>query len=109
GKGIRSQDPRILTELVTSKEGKNEYPNLNLYIKYNKLYDRIDQNRIFSEISELEGEVKLRLCEREEEKELVKLSRMLGVLQDLILYLNYIMLIQKLSDYLIGIFRLTSF
>ncbi|MFB0527046.1 MAG: hypothetical protein ACETVO_06230, partial [bacterium] len=83
GKGVRSQDPRILTELVTSKEGKNEYPNLNLYIKYNKLYDRIDQNKLFSEISELEEEVKEGLCEREEERELVKLSRMLGVLQDL--------------------------
>ncbi|HUW23021.1 MAG TPA: MBL fold metallo-hydrolase, partial [bacterium] len=84
GKGVRSQDPRILTELVTSKEGKNEYPNLNLYIRYNKLYDRIDQNKLFSEISELEEEVKLRLCEREEERELVKLSRMLGVLEDLV-------------------------
>ena len=83
GKGVRSQDPRILTELVTSKEGKNEYPNLNLYIKYNKLYDRIDQNRLFSEISELEEEVKEKLCEREEERKLVKLSRMLGVLRDL--------------------------
>ncbi|HUW23419.1 MAG TPA: hypothetical protein VMW39_05260, partial [bacterium] len=84
GKGIRSQDPRILTELVTSREGKSEYPNLNLYIKYNKLYDRIDQNRLFSEISELEQEVKESLCETEEERELVKLSRMLGVLQDLV-------------------------
>jgi len=84
GKGIRSQDPRILTELVTSKEGKNEYPNLNLYIKYNKLYDRINQNRLFSEISELEQEVRERLCETEEERKLVKLSRMLGVLQDLV-------------------------
>ncbi|MQY65411.1 MAG: DUF89 family protein, partial [Clostridia bacterium] len=84
GKGIRSQDPRILTELVTSGEGKNEYPNLNLYIKYNKLYDRIDQNRLFSEISELEEEVKEGLCEREEERKLVKLSRMLGVLKDLV-------------------------
>nr|MQY53123.1 hypothetical protein [Bacillota bacterium] len=83
GKGIRSQDPRILTELVTSKEGKNEYPNLNLYIKYNKLYDKIDQNKLFSEISELEQELKERLCEREEERKLVKLSRMLGVLKDL--------------------------
>jgi preprotein translocase subunit SecA len=83
GKGVRSQDPRILTELVTSKEGKSEYPNLNLYIKYNKLYDRIDQNRLFSEISELQEEVKERLCQREEERELIKLSRMLGVLEDL--------------------------
>jgi len=84
GKGVRSQDPRILTELVTSKEGKNEYPNLNLYIKYNKLYDRIDQNKLFSEISELQEEVKERLCETEEERELVKLSRMLKVLNDLV-------------------------
>ncbi|MDH5173944.1 MAG: hypothetical protein OEW43_01655, partial [Elusimicrobiota bacterium] len=83
GKGVRSEDPRILTELVTSKEGKNEYPNLNLYIRYNKLYDRIDQNRLFSEISELEEEIKEGLCETEEERELVKLSRMLGVLEDL--------------------------
>ncbi|MCK4802650.1 hypothetical protein KAS33_03170, partial [bacterium] len=83
-KGIRSQDPRILTELVTSKEGKNEYPNLNLYIKYNKLYDKINQNRLFSEISELEQELKERLCEKEEERKLVKLSRMLDVLKDLV-------------------------
>ncbi|NIO18005.1 hypothetical protein GTO27_13245, partial [Candidatus Bathyarchaeota archaeon] len=83
GKGIRSEDPRILTELVTSKEGKNEYPNLNLYIKYNKLYDRIDQNRLFSEISELEQELKEGLCETEQERKLVRLSRMLAVLQDL--------------------------
>ncbi|MCJ7646695.1 hypothetical protein MUO65_07330, partial [bacterium] len=83
GKGVRSEDPRILTELVTSKEGKNEYPNLNLYIKYNKLYDRIDQNKLFSEIGELEEELKEKLCETQEEKKLVKLSRMLGVLEDL--------------------------
>ncbi len=84
GKGLRSEDPRILTELVTSKEGKNEYPNLNLYIKYNKLYDRIDQNKLFSEINELEEELKEGLCETEEERQLVKLSRMLGVLEDLV-------------------------
>jgi len=84
GKGVRSSDPRILTELVTSGEGKSEYPNLNLYIKYNKLYDRIDQTKLFSEISELEQELREGLCGTEEEKKLVKLSRMLGVLEDLV-------------------------
>ena len=59
------------------------YPNLKLYLAYLTRFESIDKERLFYEIESLEDRIKAALCENDDERRLVKLSKEISILKDL--------------------------
>ncbi|MCX5679002.1 MAG: UTP--glucose-1-phosphate uridylyltransferase [Candidatus Omnitrophica bacterium] len=60
------------------------YPNLSNYIIYNSVYSKIDNEKLFNDIKEVESVIKEKLFENEDQRTLEKLSRHIDTLLGLI-------------------------
>ncbi|MBU0605882.1 MAG: hypothetical protein KKH77_06300, partial [Candidatus Omnitrophica bacterium] len=61
-----------------------KYPNLSNYIIYNSVYSKIDNEKLFNDIKELETAIKEKLYENEDQRTLERLSRHIDTLLGLI-------------------------
>lgn len=61
-----------------------KYPNLSNYIIYNSVYSKIDNEKLFNDIKELETAIKEKLFQNEDQRILERLSRHIDTLLGLI-------------------------
>jgi len=73
----------IYLRAITQEKGAkfNKYKNLALYTDYLVLYDKINSQRLFEEISELSDAVKEKLFKNKDQRALDKLSRNIRLLE----------------------------
>jgi len=65
-------------------ELSKKYPNLSNYIIYNSVYSKIDNEKLFNDIKEVEAAIKEKLFENEDQRTLERLSRHIDTLLGLI-------------------------
>jgi len=70
--------------MAKSKIGMKEYPNLNKYVQYVSLYEKIDSAALFKEMKALQSAIEQALAANEEQKRLLAIAKNLELMTEFI-------------------------